>query len=74
VIFNFGYLGTNKKQDSDPDISGYKYPIPDDAPIPFGHRKIMPDQVFGRIVLVPAVQRLAGPPRPPQLGLGQQPR
>lgn len=44
VIFNFGYLGTNKKRSTDPDISCHKYPIPDDTPLPFGHRKIMPDQ------------------------------
>src|SRR5437588_7390431 len=44
VIFNFGYLGTNKKQSADPDPSCHKYPIPDDTPLPFGHRKIMPDQ------------------------------
>jgi hypothetical protein len=42
VIFNFGYLGTNKKQSADPDPSCHKYPIPDDTPLPFGHRKIMP--------------------------------
>src|SRR6266566_5147288 len=42
VIFNFGYLGTNKKRSTDPDISCHKYPIPDDTPLPFGHRKIMP--------------------------------
>jgi hypothetical protein len=42
VIFNFGYLGTNKKQSADPDPSCRKYPIPDDTPLPFGHRKIMP--------------------------------
>ena len=47
VIFNFGYLGTNKKRSTDPDISCYKYPIPDDTPLPFGHRKIMPDQGDG---------------------------
>jgi hypothetical protein len=47
VIFNFGYLGTNKKRSTDPDISRYKYPIPDDTPLPFGHRKIMPDQGNG---------------------------
>jgi hypothetical protein len=44
VIFNFGYLGTNKKRSTDPDISCCKYPIPGDTPLPFGHRKIMPDQ------------------------------
>jgi hypothetical protein len=44
MIFNFGYLGTNKKQSADPDPSCHKYPIPDDTPLPFGHRKIMPDQ------------------------------
>jgi len=43
VIFNFGYLGTNKKQSADPDPSCHKYPIPDDTPLPFGHRKIMPE-------------------------------
>src|SRR6185312_3138858 len=42
VIFNFGYLGTNKEQSTDPDPSCHKYPIPDDTPLPFGHRKIMP--------------------------------
>ena len=47
VIFNFGYLGTNKKQSADPDPSCHKYPIPDDTPLPFGHRKIMPDQGNG---------------------------
>ncbi len=47
VIFNFGYLGTNKKQSPDPDTSCHKYPIPDDTPLPFGHRKIMPDQGYG---------------------------
>src|SRR4029077_1501151 len=44
VIFNFGYLGTNKKRSTDPDLSCCKYPIPDDTPLPFGHRKIGPDQ------------------------------
>jgi hypothetical protein len=48
VIFNFGYLGTNKKQSADPDPSCHKYPIPDDTPLPFGHRKIMPGQGNGR--------------------------
>ena len=43
VIFNFGYLGTNDQQSVDPDISCHKYPIPDDTPLPFGHRKITPD-------------------------------
>ena len=43
-IFNFGYLGTNKKQSADPDPNCHKYPIPDDTPLPFEHRKIMPDQ------------------------------
>src|SRR6266568_3957329 len=47
VIFNFGYLGTNKKQSTDPDPSCHKYPIPDDTPLPFGHRKIMPGQGNG---------------------------
>src|SRR5580693_10365583 len=47
VIFNFGYLGTNKKQSADPDPSCHKYPIPDDTPLPFGHRKIMPGQGNG---------------------------
>jgi len=47
VIFNFGYLGTNKKQSADLDLSCHKYPIPDDTPLPFGHRKIMPDQGNG---------------------------
>jgi len=47
VIFNFGYLGTNKKQSADPDPSCHKYPIPDDTPLPFGHRKIMLGQDNG---------------------------
>ena len=47
MIFNFGYLGTNKKQSADLDLSCHKYPILDDTPLPFGHRKIMPDQGNG---------------------------
>jgi hypothetical protein len=41
VIFNFGYLRTNKTQGANSDGSCYKHPIPDDTPLPFGHRKIM---------------------------------
>ena len=44
LIFKFGYLGTNKTHGANPDVSRRKYPIPDDAPSPFGHRKILPGQ------------------------------
>ena len=42
TIFNFGYLRTNKTQGANPDSSCYKPPIPDDTPLPFELRKIMP--------------------------------
>jgi hypothetical protein len=37
MIFNFGYLRTNKKRSTDSDISYHKHPIPDDTPFPEGH-------------------------------------
>src|ERR1700751_973572 len=74
VIFNFGYLGTNKKRSTDPDISCYKYPIPDDTPLPFGHRKIMPDQGNGPPITRggSARWRLPGRPHRGLIGLRYQ--
>jgi hypothetical protein len=37
-----------QEQSADPDPSCHKYPIPDDTPLPFGHRKIMPGQGNGK--------------------------
>src|SRR5205809_6337389 len=59
VIFNFGYIGTNKKRSADPDLSCRKYPIPDDTPSPFGHRKITPDHARALGGLVPHQSGLA---------------
>src|ERR1700761_7570322 len=61
VIFNFGYLGTNKKQSADLDLSCHKYPIPDDTPLPFGHRKIMPGRATAPRSHLRIAFRVSGP-------------